>query len=200
MKQSGVYCFKRVVHYVGVNNKMKKNRPVSREPLIVGDDIAQQNEEAGIVTPLGSQSPSSIGNQTLQLLNLIISFFTSVYVTLMLQQYQGFEILLLMFLVMYIWNEISVPTRKWLGTFDDGGFGWAKSLAFVLDVFSKVIILIVFEYASALIFILWRRAGLKESEKIAFGITIVLIVTALFNYVLYSREIQKRDKHYEGIV
>ena len=162
--------------------------------------MIKQNVEEGMVTPLGSQSPSSTGNQIIRLLNLIVSFFTSVYVTLMLEQYQGFEVLLLMFLVMYIWNEISVPTRRWLGTFDDGGFGWAKSLGMVLDVFSTVIILIVFEYASALIFILWRRAGLKESEKIAFGITIVLVVTALFNYVLYSREIEKRDKRREGTV
>lgn len=170
--------------------------------------VKRTEERATLTTPLGSSSPSSVENQISELISLIISFSTSVYVTLMLEEYRGFEVLLLMFVVMFIWNELNTPLRDWLANFNDGyakntntpHFRWAVASGLVLDIVSKVIILIVFEYASLLQLNLWKRAGLREREKIAFGITIVLIASALFNYILYVQHVIKMEKKVEQSV
>lgn len=137
-----------------------------------------------VTSPLGEVSPSSAIKILGQVLSLIISFITRAFLTIILLEREGFEILCVMFTMLLIWSLIADTTRGLWVTVDEAKAGWSAAWVMLVDFISLALVLLAFQYGSELMVEEWTLMGVSVGETIAQGFLFAIWFFPAYLYFL----------------
>lgn len=137
-----------------------------------------------VTSPLGEASPSSILKIVGQVLPLVISFWTNVFLAEILEERTGFEIFCVLFILLFLWILIADAVRGLWASVDEGRAGWGATWVMLVDFISLILVLMTFQYGPTLVREEWALVGISTGELIAFAILFVLFFLPSYLYFL----------------
>lgn len=139
---------------------------------------------APVTSPLGAVSPSSLIKILGQVFSLVVSIITRAFLTVLLLERSGFEILCVMFTMLLIWALIADTTRGLWATVDEARAGWSAFWVMIVDFISLVLVLMTFQYGSELAVEEWTLEGVSIGETIAMGFVFAIWFFPAYLYFL----------------
>lgn len=144
-------------------------------------------EPPPVLTLFGNNSPSSTTTVIVRAFAVIIGFLSQDYLDLLLEEVDGFQIFVLVALLLVVWKFISDPLREWIKySIMDKGMGWRDELIDLIDYGSYIIMFIVFGYFGKIVFQYAKDTGVNLAELNLIGIIVVIYL-----YDIYRRALEE---------